>query len=242
MTTTAGEGTDTTSVNLGYDRLGRQISYTDAHGAVTKTQYDALGRVSKVTGGDGATTTYGYDHANEPRGLATAVTDSVAGTMTGTYDADGSLVTQNLPGGVTMIQTEDTTGSATARTWIKDQADGSTVALLEEEVAQSVHGQWLARDGRVSAQKYAYDRAGRLTVVADTANGICATRAYGFDANSNRTHRKEATAAAGEPCPATPSPGSPDHAYDSADRLVDPGYHYDAFGRTTALPGTSGID
>ncbi|WP_328878768.1 hypothetical protein [Streptomyces sp. NBC_00299] len=29
------------------------------------------------------------------------------------------------------------------------------------------------------------------------------------------------------------------HAYDSADRLVDSGYTYDAFGRTTAAPGTT---
>ena len=65
---------------------------------------------------------------------------------------------------------------------------------------------------------------------------------YGFDTNSNRTHRKSAAAAAGDPCPAAPSVGTADSTYDSADRLVDTGYGYDAFGRTTASPGTDGTD
>ncbi|WP_328743961.1 hypothetical protein OHT57_01440 [Streptomyces sp. NBC_00285] len=49
-------------------------------------------------------------------GTRESVTDSVAGTFTARYDADGGLATQTLPGGYTQSDEQDTTGSATART------------------------------------------------------------------------------------------------------------------------------
>ncbi len=240
--TRATEGTVVTSINRTYDTLGREIAYSDADGAVTKTEYDALDRPSKVTGGDGSTTAYTYDHATEPRGMPTGVTDSVAGAVSGRYDANGAVTVQNLPGGVTMSQQIDTAGVPSARTWAKNEADGTVTTLLDEEVTVSVHNQWVARSGRASSQRYRYDRAGRLVGVNDTAGGVCTSRVYSFDANGNRTHRKQASGAAGEVCPAAPSLGTANHVYDSADRIVDAGYTYDAFGRTTKLPGTAAID
>ncbi|CAM5677392.1 RHS repeat-associated protein OS=Streptomyces griseomycini OX=66895 GN=FHS37_007272 PE=4 SV=1 [Streptomyces griseomycini] len=52
-----------------------------------------------------STVTYTYDHSTEPRGLATIMTDSVAGTFKASYDVDGDLVKETLPGGYTMTQT-----------------------------------------------------------------------------------------------------------------------------------------
>src|SRR5205823_3547641 len=82
-----------------YDQLGRLIAYTDAAGARTSYQYDDLDRKTLTIDANNTRTTYTYDTAIEPRGLLTSTTDSVAGTITARYDADGNLVSQALPGG-----------------------------------------------------------------------------------------------------------------------------------------------
>lgn len=219
-----------------YDRLGRLIAYRDADGGNTTTRYDALNRPTETTDGAGSTTTYTYDTAVEPRGTATTVADTDAGVFTARRDADGTLVTQGMPGGHTMRQTVDPAGTPVARTYTRD-SDGTTVSA--DSATPNVHGEWGSRTtstGRLSAQTYGYDGAGRLTRVTDTAAGACTTRTYGFDRNSNRTSSSTATAAVGEFCE-TATPTTTSHTYDSADRLTDAGYGYDAFGRTTAQPG-----
>ncbi|MGW3168455.1 hypothetical protein ACWC9Q_38155 [Streptomyces sp. NPDC001142] len=52
--------------------------------------------------GDNVPSTVTYDHTIEPRGLAAKTTDSVAGTFQATYDADGSVTSERLPGGYTL--------------------------------------------------------------------------------------------------------------------------------------------
>ncbi|WP_436995085.1 DNRLRE domain-containing protein [Streptomyces sp. enrichment culture] len=224
------------TITKAYDRLGRLISYTDADGGKTTTEYDLLDRPVKATDTVPSTVTYTYDHTTEPRGLATRTTDSVAGAFSATYDADGSVATEKLPGGYTLTVTEDTTGATTERTYTRD-SDGTLV--YSDTVTESVHGQNTSHAGW-SGQTYRYDAAGRLTIVEDTADTVCTRRAYTFDA---RTNRKTLTTAAGAPgadCPTTTGTTT-SHTYDSADRLVDSGYTYDAFGRTTAAPGQGTI-
>ncbi|SBT92706.1 RHS repeat-associated core domain-containing protein [Streptomyces sp. DI166] len=215
-----------------FDKLGRQVSYTDADGGTTTTEYDLLNRPVKVTDTVPSTVTYTYDHTAEPRGLATSTTDSVAGTFRATYDADGSVATEKLPGGYTLTLTEDTTGSAVERTYRRD-SDGTIV--YSDTVTESVHGQVASHAGW-SDQTYRYDAIGRLTTVEDTSETVCTRRSYTFDA---RTNRKSLTTAAGTPGADCPTGGgtTTNHTYDSADRIVDSGYTYDAFGRTTAVPG-----
>jgi RHS repeat-associated protein len=220
------------TITRGYDKLGRLISYTDADGGRTTTEYDLLDRPVKVTDTVPSTVTYTYDHTAEPRGLATRTTDSVAGSFSATYDADGSVATEKLPGGYTLTVTEDTTGSATERTYTRD-SDGTVV--MSDAVTESVHGQNTSHAGW-SDQTYRYDAAGRLVTVEDTVETVCTRRSYGFDKHSNRTSLTTATGAPGADCPTTGGT-STTHTYDSADRIVDAGYTYDAYGRTTALPG-----
>nr|WP_258053819.1 DNRLRE domain-containing protein [Streptomyces sp. Ru72] len=222
------------TISEAYDKLGRQIAYTDADGGTTTTEYDLLGRPVKVADSVPSTVTYTYDHTVEPRGLATSTTDSVAGTFRATYDADGSVASEKLPGGYSLTVTEDTTGAATGRAYTKD-SDGTLV--YADTTAESIHGQVTSHSGW-SDQTYRYDAAGRLTTVEDTYNTLCTRRSYTFDA---RTNRKSLTTAAGTPgtdCPTTGGTAT-SYTYDSADRLVDAGYSYDAFGRTTALPGST---
>ncbi|MFJ2110842.1 DNRLRE domain-containing protein [Streptomyces sp. NPDC087850] len=238
----SGKITRTTSPTGGtiteaFDKLGRQISYTDADGGVTTTEYDLLDRPVKSTDNAPSTVTFTYDHAAEPRGLVTKTTDSVAGVFTAAYDADGSVASEKLPGGYTLTQTEDTTGSATDRTYTRD-SDGTV--LVSDTVTESVHGQVTTHAGW-SDQSYGYDAVGRLTTVRDTSDTVCTRRTYGFDQRTNRTSLGTATAAPGTDCP-TAAGTTKTSTYDSADRLTDTGNTYDAFGRTTALPthGTVG--
>jgi len=96
---------------------------------------------------------------------------------------------------------------------------------------------------RTVSRGYSYDNAGRLATVADTGvTGVCTTRTYAFDADSNRLARRSYPAGAGGACSTNTSPTTVSHAYDTADRLlgngVDLGLAYDSFGRITTLPGT----
>ncbi|MFE6228457.1 DNRLRE domain-containing protein [Streptomyces sp. NPDC057854] len=224
------------TITKAYDKLGRQTSYTDADGGVTTTEYDLLNRPVKVTDNAPSTVTYTYDHTAEPRGLATRTTDSIAGAFQATYDADGSVATEKLPGGYTLTSTEDTTGSQLKRTYTRD-SDGAIV--YADTVTESVHGQVTTHAGW-SDQKYGYDATGRLITVEDTTDTVCTKRTYTFD---NRTNRKSLTRATGTPGADCPTTGgtTTSHTYDSADRLVDTGYVYDAFGRSTSVPGSGTV-
>ncbi|MEU9700483.1 DNRLRE domain-containing protein [Streptomyces sp. NPDC047981] len=220
------------TITRAFDRLGRPISYTDADGGVTTTEYDLLDRQVKVADSVPSTVTYSYDHGAERRGLATTVTDSVAGVFKAVYDADGSVSSERLPGGYTLSVREDTTGAPVNRTYTRD-SDGTVVA--SDTVTRSVHRQVTTHAGW-SDQVYRYDAAGRLVTAEDTADTLCTRRTYVFDGRANRKSLTRATGTPGADCPTTGGTTTT-HTYDSADRLVDTGYAYDAFGRTTALPG-----
>lgn len=234
QTSTAG-GT----ITKAYDQLGRLMSYTDADDAATTTQYDALNRPAKVTDSVPSTTTYTYDTAIDPRGLATSMTDSVAGTFGARYDADGNLNKQTLPGGYTMVEDQDPEGTSSSRTYTRD-SDGTV--LLSDSITATVHGQWATHTGTpgvTASQAYAYDKAGRLIQAQDTTpDAICTTRAYAFDKNTNRKSLATSAADVGQDC-TTSGATTTSNSYDTADRLVNSGYTYDAFGRTTALPGST---
>ncbi|MFI6810863.1 DNRLRE domain-containing protein [Nonomuraea sp. NPDC050328] len=214
------QGNVTERVVTGYDLLGQTISYTDADGAVTTTEYDLLGRTTKVSDSLPSTVVYAYDHAAEPRGLATSVTDSVAGAFTARYDADGGFAGGDLPGGLHLAVEDDERGTDLSRVYTRD---GHEEPLLAEQVEVSAHGQRL-RDGRRS---YGYDKAGRLTSVTEG----CEKRTYTYDANTNRTKL------AAEDCEGKVTETG--YAYDAADRLTGEGIAYDQLGRTTALPGST---
>ena len=104
---TAGRTTPT------FDRWGRTTSSVGDAGTVT-TAYDTAGRVASVVDAKGATT-FGYDGTGERRGLLTSQTvtrGGTAGTMTygATYDADGNLTSQTMPGGIRQVTTYDAVG------------------------------------------------------------------------------------------------------------------------------------
>ncbi|MES9602428.1 MULTISPECIES: DNRLRE domain-containing protein [Actinomadura] len=238
LTTTSASPTGGT-ITRGYDKLGRQTSYTDADGGMTKAEYDRLGRPVKVTDSAPSTTTYTYDTAVDPRGVPTAITDSVAGTFSGRYDADGRVYEQTLPGGYTTTTTTDTAGNPVARSYTRN-SDGMIVASDTQTV--SIFGQATTRvgtPGGVTQQTYRYDKLGRLVQAEDTTDNICTRRSYGFDDNTNRNLLRTLVSEPGIDCPASGGTSLTSN-YDSADRLVNSGYAYDAFGRTISVPGGAG--
>ncbi|WP_294002243.1 hypothetical protein [Streptomyces sp.] len=87
--------------------------------------------------------------------------------------------------------------------------------------------------GQSHSRTYAYDAAGRLTRVDDTApDGACTRRDYTFDDNPNRSALATSASDVGAACTSTGATTT-SYSYYSADRLVTSGTVYDALGRTT---------
>ncbi|MER6302978.1 ricin-type beta-trefoil lectin domain protein [Kitasatospora sp. NPDC001539] len=210
------------------DSLGRLISYTDADGGTTTTEFDRYGKPVKVSDPTGSTT-YTYDRAKEPRGLVTSVNDSVAGEFTAKYGPDGQLVEQTYPGGITRKDTFNAVGEATSRSYARS-SDNTVIWAQTTDI--STQGQVAKDTSSTATRSYQYDRLGRLVKAEQTtvATG-CVTRQYAFDAHSNRLSKQTSPRGAAGEC-STAGATAENHTYDSADRLTDAGFTYDAFGRT----------
>ncbi|MER5324787.1 DNRLRE domain-containing protein [Streptosporangium roseum] len=231
----------TERVVTAYDRLGRVLSVTDADGGVTRTEYDTLGRRARVVDSVPSAVVYAYDHAAEPRGLVTSVTDSVAGTFTARYDEEGVMTGGDLPGGVHVTIVGDEVGAEFGRIYTRDGLDGP---LMIDQVAASVHGQWILhlRTDALTDRTLGYDKAGRLTSVQEYSGLTCSLRGYSFDANTNRSRLTAQSSEEDCPRPDDPAATITSYAHDAADRLVGDGYGYDALGRTTSTPGGRKVD
>jgi RHS repeat-associated protein len=226
----------TVTISRTYDNLGRLKTYTDADGNTSTYAYTLDDQVASLNDGKG-TQTYTYQTTSEERGLLTTISDSAAGTFTGTYDADGNLLSQALPNGITECTSYDATDEPIGRSYIEGGTCASpATVLLDYTVGPSIHGQWLTQSGPLSSQAYTYDAAGRLSQVQDTVSGQCTTRQYGYDADSNRTGYVSTSPGAGGACQSGTL--ATVHTYDAADRLTDTGTTYDAMGNTTTLPAS----
>ncbi|WGL50735.1 RHS repeat-associated core domain-containing protein [Nocardioides sp. BP30] len=256
-TKTSGTGTNAQSLTSVYNSVGALASYADATGNVTATGYDIDGRPITQTDNKG-TVQLAYDSAGEHRGLVTSedIGTTSNSRFTATYDADGNL-TQTYPGGTTATGTYDNAGNQTVLTYTNN---GSTLASFTQTFGTTNTGtdHVVAQASTVngtpySSQAFTDDAAGRLTTVADTYNGTCTTRKYGFgdptsDAadyfDSNRTSLTSYPAATSGACSNSTTPTTTSYSYDQADRLTSDTtggstntYAYDALGRTSTLPG-----
>ena len=229
----AAQSANSQTVTYSYDDLGRLTSYADGAGNTDAVAYDSLGRMVSRTDSAPSTTTYTYDTA----GNVASLTDSVAGTFTGTYNADGTLTSEALPGSYTLTVGTDPAGNRTGRQY----TDSSGTSVASDTAAYAANGLQVGHTqtaGTTSDSAYTYNSAGRLTQATDTTESGCTTRAYTFDANSNRT----ALTTTADDCDSSTSDATSattSYTYDSADRLVNSGYVYDAFGRTTTSGSTT---
>jgi RHS repeat-associated protein len=223
----------TRSINRGYDSVGRVVSYSDADGNMATTAYDLLGRVTTTNDGKG-TQTRTYDSTTSD---LTRLDDSALGMMTAAYDADGRPTTQTLPNGLSAQTTYDDSGAPTRLRYEKSSNCASNCTWFDDKVTSSIHGEWVTEQSTLANREYAYDRVGRLTRVKDTpSGGQCTVRDYAYDADSNRIRSERHSPNVDGNCNTTTSGQVTTHAYDAADRLIDAGFEYDAFGRTTTVP------
>ncbi|MFL6145144.1 MAG: RICIN domain-containing protein [Labedaea sp.] len=231
VTTTFPDGSTITRV---FDKLGRLAKYTDADGAWTATTFDRYGKPATVTDSIGSTQTFGYDRNTEPRGFLTSVTDSVGGTITARYGPDGQITGMDLPGGLRLTNTFDPAGVPTTRSYTRT-GDGALIAA--SSVVENIRGQVIQQSGPGSTKTFTYDRWARLTQTKDASasTGYCTVRSYSYDRRANRTGKSTRTGTTS--CPGDGEPAQTEaHSYDSADRITDAGYRYDAFGRITNTP------
>ncbi|MGW1562866.1 RHS repeat-associated core domain-containing protein [Streptomyces sp. NPDC002144] len=226
-------GNATADLATAYDDFGNPSSYTDATGRVTNYTYDLAERVvSRNDSGD--TTTYAYNGGSVHDGSLTSETDSLAGTFSVGYDPDGNLVTQTYPGGTTANYTFDAAGAASSLAYTNSNWSGS----LTDTVQTNAAGDWTNRSVLSTTKTYTFDAADRLSAVADTQSGQCTTRAYGYDADSNRTHLTTSAPNTDGTCQTSTS-STENHAYDAADRVTDAGFTYDTLGDITTTPSVN---
>jgi len=107
---------------------------------------------------------------------------------------------------------------------------------FSDSVTPTIRGQWASQTSSLSSESYAYDGLDRLDEVQETPAGKgCVVRVYGLDDSGNRT-----SLITREPGPegrcASEGGTVQTHTYDTANRLVDPGVQYNAFGDITSLP------
>ncbi|MFI9550484.1 RHS repeat domain-containing protein [Nonomuraea endophytica] len=212
-----------------------RVPVTDADGNTSITTYTLDNQIATVNDGKGVTT-YTYDGISaegrtERRGIPVKIEASGVGVFTAAYDADGQLVQQTYPNGLTASYRYDGRGTKVGQTYSK-----SGTRWMEFAVTPDVLGRVAVSRSSEGSQRYTYDTAGRLAQVADTYRGRCNTRVYGFDANSNRTSFTAFGADAAGECSTSTTSTSQTSSFDEADRITDDGYSYDKFGRTTQLP------
>jgi RHS repeat-associated protein len=230
-TTSEGKTKTITSV---FNKLGQLESYTDADENTSTYEYDIDGRIHKVNDGKG-TQTFTY---NETTDLLSEVLDSSHEGMkfTGTYDAEGNLLTEGYPNGMTAYYTYNPVGTPVALEYKKTTHCTEKCSWFSDTVVPSIHGQWLEQTSTLSHQAYTYDAAGRLTQVQNTPAGKgCTTRIYVYDEDTNRTSLTTREPNSKGEC-ATEGGTVEKHSYDSADRLTDTGTTYNTFGDITSLP------
>ncbi|WP_406068327.1 RHS repeat-associated core domain-containing protein [Micromonospora sp. NBC_01638] len=230
-----GSGVVTSQVSRVFDTLGRITSYTDADGNVSTTSYDLLSRESVVTDGKG-TQTFSYDGGSERRGLPTQVLDSQTGNFVGSYNADGSLLTQEWPNGLVSTVTLNEVSIPVGINYSKPGCGQGDCTVYADSILLNAHDERSSRTSSLSGQAFSYDAAARLTSVRDTVSGECTTRSYGYDQSTNRTDLSTYAPNVGGACQQGTVQTTRNWTYDAADRVADEGYQYDPLGRTLTQP------
>jgi RHS repeat-associated protein len=219
-------GTVTADLNTTFDDFGQPITYTDSTGTESEYTYDLAGNITSLDDGKG-TSTITYDTAGEP---VTEV-DSLAGTFGATYDGDGNELTETYPDGTVGTYTYNSTDTATGLVY----TNSNWASPLADSIVLNGQREWINQSDLAAQDVYTYDNDDRLTNVQDTESGQCTTRAYTYNADSDRTSLTASAPAFDGSCQTTTS-STEDFSYDAADRLINTGYAYDTQGDITTTP------
>lgn len=245
MPASTSDGTNTISATA--DTWGRQWTSRDASGLEAVATYTSGGAVATFNDGR-SLYKYSYDQPNgEHRGVLTSVDlDLPTGTndvLSIKRDARGQMAEVAYPNGMSATHGYTETGVPTGLRYTT-VVDGAPAELLGFSATTDVDGRVLGYGSRDSVQHFDYDPLGRLTKVADTRDGACTTRAYGFSQASERTSLTTFGPAVGDPttgdgagaCQVATAASSKSSTYDSANRITNDGYTYDSLGRTLTVP------
>ncbi len=240
-------GSETKTLASKYNTLGQLTSYTDADENTTTYEYEGEGsykgakeldgRLRHVSDGKG-TQVYTYE---ETTGALKELVDTQGThvlTFTGSYDIEGNMTSEGYPNGMTAAYTRNTASETTGIEYVKNThcATKCPETWFDDSVTPSIHGQALEQVSSLSKESYTYDEAGRLTQVQETPTGEgCTTRAYTYEADTNRTNLTTAKPNSKGEC-TTEGATEEKHSYDTADRLTDTGIKYNEFGDITKLP------
>ncbi len=234
-----------------YDAADNVIAATDARGTRITFGYDATGMVvtetQPVSATESITTSFGYDIAGnrtrftDGRGNAFLTTynswglpesqiepatatypDLADRTFTVAYDAVGQVVSQTLPGGVSVSNTFDAIGNLT-----QQAGAGAEVATPSRTFGYDLGGRLTSASAPDGTNTFGYDDRGLL--LSTTGPSGAATFAYNSD--GSMTSRADAA-------------GTTDYTYDTAGRVstvanatngVQLRYGYDTLSRISSV-------
>ncbi len=257
--------------SFAYDALGNLLTHTDRRGLITDFRYDALGRRScagfQRTGGTGDCTiagnyqggTIGYQYDAGSR--LTQASDSLAGTVSRTYDHQDNLASEYNPQVAFDAYIEYTHDSINRRTTMttgfsspvtvyycydggdrltairSDDCSSTTTPLVKIDTDSAGRPSIVTLSNGVSVS-YGYDDASRISSLNyKKGTGVLSGLTYTYDGAGNRTIVGSNGARTGLPT-ALGSPTSP-AIYDLADELKTwnaptPVYQYDGNGNLTS--------
>ena len=180
-------------MSYGYDLNGNRTALTDGNGNTTYTTYNSLDLPQAVT---------------EP---TTAANSGAANaTTTDSYDANGDLVTQKLPGGVQVNDSYNAMGDLTSQSGTGASAPTATRTFTYDAAGQMV----TAATGATgtlgnfgyqapTSESFSYDDRGLLL----SAAGCSGTSSFSYNGSGQLTS-------------ATDAAGASTYTYDSAGRLA----------------------
>ncbi len=222
----------TMAITSAFNTLGQLTSYTDADGNVSTYTYNVDGQTEEVNDGKGSDT-FAYDPTTH---ALTKLLDTATGTFTASYDIEGRMTSEGYPNGMSANYTYDVLGSATGLEYVKTTHCTEKCTWFSQSLVSASHGETVSMTSSLASDSYTYDSIGRLAQTQETpVGGGCKTRIYGYDEESNRTSLTAREPGTEGKC-ATEGGTVESHAYDEANRLIDSGVSYDAFGDTLKLP------
>ncbi len=228
-----------------YDQAGNLVQAVNRRGQIATLDYDALDRLQRLTLDDGSRIEYAYDAA----GHLAQTTDSVAGTISRTYDGVGQLLSETTAQG-TVSYTYDLLGRRTQMT-VDDEApvtyqydaQGRFAEVQQGPLSASLQYDLLGRATQLAfsngvATTYQYDLASRLTALThQLPTGLYQSLGYTYDNRGNRTSVSGRATWVLLPDPVTVAAANALNQYPA---FGDQSLAYDADGHLTSLTGPAG--
>jgi RHS repeat-associated protein len=245
---------DSQTITFGYDSAGR-LSSTATPSETINYSYDATtGNLTGAAVSGGESVAYGY---NGPLPISSALTGTVAGTVSRTFNNNFWVASQSLNSANTVNFTHDNDGLLTKAGTLTVKRDskvgfvtGTTLGVISDSFRYNTFGDFVGYTaksvvGAVTATldtvAYTRDAGGRISTVTETIGGAKTTYNYIYDAARRLTTVKKNGATTStysydtnsNRLKATTSTGTVAGTYDAQDRLLTYGnasYTYTANG------------